>query len=71
MPTADDVRLEYEAVFGVYRQRFQTLRSTKPQTAIEQLVWEADANLVEDHFHPEIAGPLQMAAYFLALKAQP
>lgn len=28
---------------------------------------EADENLVHDHFHPEIAGPLQLSLYFLQL----
>ena len=37
--------------------------------AVKQVVYaleiEACENLAEDHWHPEIAGPLQMAIHFL------
>lgn len=35
------------------------------QVALDLLDREASENVREDHFHPEIAGPLQMAAEFL------
>ena len=64
---------DYSKTFGHLKGRFVTLgiasRKGPSTEAIEEvrraLVREADENLVEDHFHPEIAGPLQQSVYFL------
>lgn len=68
---------DYSQVFGHLRGKFVTLERTRDEIdasiatriAIGKVAYiierEACENLVEDHFHPEIAGPLQQALYFL------
>ena len=68
---------DYTPAFGALRGRFVTLgeaiREADSGTlaAIDRvariLEREAEENLAHDHFHPEIAGPLQQGLYFLQL----
>lgn len=72
--------IDYSPTFGHLRSKFVTLSSAidkaddQTLAAIDKvaplLEYEADENLVSDHFHPEIAGPLQTSLYFLQLVKQ-
>ena len=57
--------IDYSATFG---NRFTTRHNLSPEQ-LAPVIWalrvEISENLVYDHFHPEIAGPLQMAVHFL------
>ena len=49
-------------------ETWTTYHSCSPEalrSVINALEAEISENLVHDHFHPEIAGPLQMAVHFL------
>ena len=61
---------DYSPTFG--KVRFTT-RHKLTLEEIEAAVWalgcEIGENLVYDHYHPEIAGPLQLASHFLLTRA--
>lgn len=69
--------IDYSPTFGHLKHRFVTANAARREAddrtraAIDLvarlLETEVEANLEYDHFHPEVAGPLQQSLYFLSL----
>lgn len=72
---------KYEETFGHLRDRFLMTRAihrcllkqtdlSVMERAKHLLEYEIGLNLDHDHFHPEIAGPLQQAVFYLDCLAE-